>query len=88
MAVQRMDDSLGFFGATVDTKAGTITVTRGNDKNGKSVFRYQRSGQDQLTLDGDMDGHKLHFQLKRMDHNELELISRGFHWIQEYPYNR
>jgi len=41
-----------------------------------------------LVLDGDMDRHKVHMQLKLLDRNKFLLVSRGFHWIQEIPFNR
>jgi hypothetical protein len=43
---------------------------------------------DQMTLDGGLDSWKLHIQLKRMDQQKFPLINRGFHWIQDYPFNR
>jgi len=41
-----------------------------------------------MILDGTMDGHAVHMQLQLVDRNKFVLVSRGFHWIQEYPYNR
>lgn len=41
-----------------------------------------------MTLDGQMDGHAVHVQLKLKDRNQFLLVNRGFHWIQEYPFNR
>jgi hypothetical protein len=41
-----------------------------------------------LILDGNMDSHKMHMQLELVDLNKFLLVSRGFHWIQEYPFNR
>ena len=35
-----------------------------------------------------MDGHAVHMQLKLKDRNQFLLVNRGFHWIQEYPFNR
>ena len=35
-----------------------------------------------------IDGHKTHIQLRLRDRNKFLLVNRGFHWIQEYPYNR
>jgi len=41
-----------------------------------------------LILDGQMDGHRVQMQFKLMDRGKFLLVSRGFHWIQEYPFNR
>jgi len=88
MTFQRMDDTFLNYGATIDTKDGGITLTKAADKNWKASFKFQRPGQDELTLDGEMDGHRFHMQLELLDGNKLLLMNRGFHWIQEYPFNQ
>jgi hypothetical protein len=85
---QRMDDSLTGFAAVIDTNAKTITLTRRSDKNSKGSLTYSRPTPDQLILDGTMDSHKIHMQLQLYDRNKFMLVNRGFHWIQEYPFNR
>jgi hypothetical protein len=30
----------------------------------------------------------VHMQLRLFDHKTLLLLSRGFNWVQEYPFNR
>jgi len=35
-----------------------------------------------------MDGHKVHMQLELFDRKKFLLVSRGFHWVQENPFNR
>lgn len=30
----------------------------------------------------------LHLVLRRVDHTTLPLLSRGFHWVQQFPFNR
>jgi hypothetical protein len=39
-------------------------------------------------LDGTMEGHKMRMLLQLVDREKFLLVSRGFHWIQEYPFNR
>jgi hypothetical protein len=88
VAFQRMDDSYARYSASIDVNDKTLALTKGDDKNWKADFHFQRGAQDQLTLDGNMDGHTMHMQLQLVDRNKFLLVSRGFHWIQEYPYNR
>jgi uncharacterized membrane protein YphA (DoxX/SURF4 family) len=88
MTFQHMDDTFVNYGATIDTKEGYISLTKGSDKNWKGRLKFQRSNQDQLVLDGEMDGHRFQVQLQLWDRNKLLLVNRGFHWIQEYPFNR
>jgi hypothetical protein len=88
MTFQRMDDSYAGYGASINTNDKTLGLTKNDDKNWKADFHFQRAAQDQLTLDGKMDGHTIHMQLQLVDRNKFLLVNRGFHWIQEYPYNR
>jgi hypothetical protein len=87
MQFEKMDNTFTGFGAAINGDKKTITLTKSSDKNFKAGFTYQREG-DQLTFDGDMEQHKLHLKLHRVDHTKFLLVSRGFHWIQEYPFNR
>jgi hypothetical protein len=87
IAFQKMDDTFASYVATIDAKAGTIAVAKGSDKNfGKLTFG--RAGTDALTLDGTLGGDKVHLQTRLLDRSKLMLVSRGFHWVQEYPFNR
>jgi uncharacterized membrane protein YphA (DoxX/SURF4 family) len=88
VAFQRVDDSFARYGASINVKDKTLGLTSDTDKNWKADFSFQRAVPDQLTLDGDMDGHKTHLQLKLVDRNSFLLVNRGFHWIQEFPFNR
>ena len=66
----------------------TLVLTKGSDKNWKATFTFQRPTPNRLTLDGEMDGRKTQMQLQLVDRTKFLLLSRGFHWIQEYPLNR
>jgi hypothetical protein len=85
---QRIDDSFTGYQSSIDEKEKTLTLSKSNDKNWKATFTYARPAPNQLVLDGSMDGQKVHLQLKLFDRDKLTLISRGFHWISEYPYQR
>jgi uncharacterized membrane protein YphA (DoxX/SURF4 family) len=87
MQFEKMDNTFASYGAVIDDGKKTMTLTKSSDKNFKASFTYHRDG-DQLTFDGDMDQHKLHLKLYRVDHTKFLLVSRGFHWVQEYPFNR
>jgi hypothetical protein len=41
-----------------------------------------------LFFKGDFEGHSTVATLVRFDESKFLLRSRGFHWIQEYPFNR
>lgn len=86
--IQLMDESRKGYGASVDEKKNTLSLTKNDDKNWKASFTYTHPAVDRLALDGTMAGHKVQMQLKREDETKFLLNSRGFHWVQDYPFNR
>lgn len=88
MNFQRMDDSLVYYRSSIDPTGSTLALTKGSDKNWKATFAIERPAPEQLILDGAMDGHQIHLQMRLFDRNKFLLINRGFHWIQENPFNR
>jgi hypothetical protein len=88
MAFQRMDDTFAYFAASINLADKTLVLTKGSDKNWKSNFTFKHPAADQLILDGQMDNHKMHLQLHLVDRDKFMLVNRGFHWVQEYPFNR
>jgi hypothetical protein len=83
--VECMDDSHRY-GATVDQKAGSILLTDAQNKKWQTRFNFGRPAFDQLKLDGTLDGLTASLTLKRLDEKKLLLASRGFHWVQDYPF--
>jgi hypothetical protein len=88
VSFQHMDDTFASFRAAINTDDKTIALTKSSDKNWKAKFSFQRPAPDRLILDGEMDEHKMHMELHLVDRNKFLLVNRGFHWIQEYPFNR
>jgi hypothetical protein len=87
MAWQKTDDTMVTYTVSVDAKAGTVDVTKGKDK-GWGKLKFERAGTNTLTLDGAMGPDKVHLQTHLQDRGKMPLVSRGFHWVQEYPFNR
>jgi hypothetical protein len=88
IAFERMDDTFTNYTAKIDMGAGTIALTKPSDKNWTARFAFQRTDADHMALDGDMDGHKIRMRLLQFARSRFLLVSRGFNWIQEYPFNR
>jgi hypothetical protein len=85
---QRMDDSFASYGAKIDIEGRTLTFSKGSDTSWSARFAFQQPARERLILDGDMDGHRVRMRLQLLDRNRFLLVNRGFHWIQEYPFNR
>jgi hypothetical protein len=85
---QRMNDMNVSYGVNIDTAAGTITPTPVPNTTWTTPLGFQRAAQDRLTLDGEMQHHDVHLELQLVDRTTYLLVTRGFHWVQEYPFNR
>lgn len=51
-------------------------------------FRYRVEEGRLVELEGDLGSKSIKARLKRLERSDFPLVSRGFHWINEYPYNR
>jgi hypothetical protein len=75
------------FGATVDPAQRTIEIKGG--PGGPETWSYARStdgDRTTLVLDGTFRGRRIHAELRREP--EPLLLTRGFHWRNEVPFNR
>lgn len=77
---------LTVYNTTTDTMQHRLLLWR-NDED-TLTLHYQAPEKGLLVLDGNVGADSVRIQLKRKDPNEFILISRGFHWINETPYNR
>ena len=87
MSFQRMDNSFQPYAAAVDMNARTVTLTN-PDKSTAATFTIQQQDANSMVLDGTMNNQKIRFDLKLQPRESFLLVSRGFHWIQERPFNR
>jgi hypothetical protein len=87
MSFQRMNDTFLSYGAKINMDSKIIVVTAGSN-NTLGTFTFTRPDPSRLILDGSLDGHAIHMETTRFDPNAFPLLSRGFNWIQERPFNR
>lgn len=88
MTAQNMDDSFHRFGVSIDRTGKTLQMNSPTDKNWNAAFSFAEPSPAELVLDGTMDGKKVHAQLELLDRSKLLIVSRGFHFISEHPFNR
>jgi hypothetical protein len=84
----RMDDTAVTYASQTDMDKATITLSKASDKNWTAHLAFTRPAPDRIVFDGDLDGHALHMDTQRFDREKFLLVSRGFHWVQEFPFNR
>jgi len=72
----------------VDAAKKTMTLGKRDNKNWKSVLTLDDSKADTLLLKGENYGQQLAVKLVRENPSTFLLVDRGFHWINEFPFNR
>lgn len=85
--ITKMNDHDKYHGTEVDTTAQTILFKTRTGINKEHLFTYERSD-DHLLLKGIMHADTLEVHLKPYDLSRFGLLNRGFHWVNEVPYNR
>jgi hypothetical protein len=88
LALQLMSDKCRRFTLKQSEEEGTLALTRFDDKDWKSDLSYTRPEDGVLILEGPFEGEKIRARLRRADDTEFLLRSRGFRWVNEYPFNR
>jgi len=83
-----MSDSVERYAVKVDSVKREIALTgRFDPKNARSMA-YTRPDTDHLVLSGKLGGDSMVVRLRRVDEKRFLLVNRGYHWIQELPFNR
>ena len=75
-----------WFGLKVDESAHTMTLTPEDTAHGPMTWRYAHPAPDQLVIDGVDRGHQVHATLHLQPDGLL--MTRGFHWVNEQPFNK
>jgi hypothetical protein len=88
IAVQQMSDSRIRYALALDTEKKTLDLSKRGDPKWKATLTYEQPEPTVLTLTGQLDGQQIRAKLRRTDESRFLLRSRGFHWINEYPFNR
>jgi hypothetical protein len=88
IAIQLMSDSRQRYALKLDADAQTLALTKRDDPAWKTTLTYQRPEPGLLKLEGSFDGRSVRARLQKADERKFLLVNRGFHWINEYPFNR
>ena len=94
-----MADSTNGFVIKLDTIKHMAVLHSYKDSTKTFGFNYSKPDKDHLIFTGyapylfdkkfrDFKTDSTVIMMKRFDENKFRLVNRGFHWINEYPYNR
>lgn len=83
-----MNDSTLNFATVFDRGKKELILNSRNKDFEKYTLKYSFPDKDHLIFYGKKNTDSIYISFKRKDLKEFRLINRGFHWINEYPYNR
>lgn len=86
--VRMMDGELRRYLFRADESAETVAVAPWEDRQARSTWMYRRPAPETLVLEGELLGHAYSIEMTKRDLNDSLLVSRGFHWVNEFPFNR
>lgn len=81
-------NELQFLLPKVDTQKKEISLLSYQDSTQIAKLKYIKTDNKHYTFTGTFKGDSLKLHTIRKDENDFPLMNRGFHWINEYPYNR
>jgi hypothetical protein len=70
-----------------DNEANTYLRKR-EDPGWNTVLTYEQVSPEIVTLAGALNGSEMTARLRRSEERKFLLTDRGFHWINEVPFNR
>jgi hypothetical protein len=85
--VKFMNDELQWYSFSVDTVKHLVTLNTYDNTISKSFLSYKTDG-SWLTLTGNLFDDSVYMRLNKYDAQSFNLMNRGFHWINEFPFNR
>jgi uncharacterized membrane protein YphA (DoxX/SURF4 family) len=88
LTVQPMSGPNQSFRLDLSTENRKLSLGKRDDPDWKAELSFEELDAGLMTLEGEFDGHSMYAKLARVDESKFLLNSRGFHWIQEYPFNR
>ena len=84
-SVRLMDKSLEQYKMEHDPTKKTLSLASGDKK---FILALEEPDADHLILNGNLNGDSMRVQFRKVDASNSLLTTRGFHWINEVPYNR
>ena len=81
-----MNNEVKWLNLEIDTSQSKLSIYN-YDYEQHDNFSFTRDD-DRLNIKGKLGRDSLDIQMKAKDLNEMLLPNRGFHWINEYPFNR
>jgi hypothetical protein len=86
--VQFLDAPQQRYSLILNPDTRTMSLTNREDPKSKATFKYEIPQPGFLVFKGQFEGHEFEARMHRKDLSTFRLTNRGFHWVNEYPFNR
>ncbi|HVW98139.1 MAG TPA: DoxX family protein [Mucilaginibacter sp.] len=86
--IRMMNDSMTYYAFKPDVKNHTAIANSYADTAAKFHLTYTTPKPDVMELRGTWKKDSIYVRMHKVDPNSFRLMGRGFHWINEYPFNR
>lgn len=90
MLLENMPEKKDYVKANISMKNKTIFLSRyrnSQDEKWRANFSFEQIDAETMTWKGLINGEAATLKLHRLDETKFLLNSRGFNWVNEYPYN-
>ncbi len=86
--VDYMDETQQSFKVDEDAPKPSGLLTNPHERDARFELSFARGEGDVLTVEGTWRGDHVRVVTHRVDDATFLLVSRGFHWVSEYPFQR
>lgn len=86
--VKLMNDSIITFATVFNRDKKELILNSRNQDPAQFMLKYSLPDKNHLIFYGKKDTDSIYISFKRKNLQEFRLINRGFHWVNEHPYNR
>src|SRR5262249_22321928 len=88
LTIEQSDGSWDSDGAKISADRKTLSLTDRGTGEMQGRFAVRSTGHNTIGLEGRYEGRRVVARLRRVDTPTFWLTTRGFHWIQDQPFNR
>src|SRR5215469_15007922 len=85
LSIRSLDESMQSLRMDHDAAQRTFSSSQ---EGKKSLLTYSQPDEAHLILDGSYRDEAIKVKLRKLDPSKFLLVNRGFHWINEVPYNK
>jgi hypothetical protein len=86
--LKSMSDTMRYHAWRLDTTEKKVTLFTWSDTTAKYQLAYHFPDKEHLEMRGTYKNDSVFIRMATYDLNKFLLKNRGFHWINEYPFNR